>query len=228
MKFVLKQNNRDATDEEILNDLKKVAEVLNKKTLTTREYDQSKINRFNSAIFYRRIGSWNKALKKAGLKVRIQVDISDIELLENIEQVWLTLGRQPGRREMIKPISKYSERPYARRYGTWIKALQAFVEFMNSDIETKELTSSENKNILIKDDVFKHKTKRDPSLRLKVRVLMRDGNKCQLCGITVTGENIHFDHIKPWSKGGETVLENLRILCAPHNLAKGNIESDSQ
>jgi len=38
----------------------------------------------------------------------------------------------------------------------------------------------------------------------------------------VTGDNTHFDQIKPWSKGGETVLENLQVLCAKHNLAKGD------
>jgi len=74
--------------------------------------------------------------------------------------------------------------------------------------------------------LYKHKTKRNPSERLKVQVLMRDGNKCRLCGITVTGDNIHFDHIFPWSKGGETVLENIQVLCETHNLAKGNLEYD--
>ncbi|THU38508.1 HNH endonuclease [Niastella caeni] len=28
------------------------------------------------------------------------------------------------------------------------------------------------------------------------------------------GDDIHFDHIKPWAKGGETILENLQILCS--------------
>jgi len=74
------------------------------------------------------------------------------------------------------------------------------------------------------EQVSKHKTRRFPSERLKVQVLMRDGNKCRLCGIIVTGANIHFDHIKPWSKGGETVLENLQVLCELHNLAKGTLE----
>jgi hypothetical protein len=69
---------------------------------------------------------------------------------------------------------------------------------------------------------YKPKTKRSISDRLKVKVLIRDGNKCKLCGITVIGENIHFDHIKPWSKGGETIFENIQVLCAKHNLAKGN------
>lgn len=131
---------------------------------------------------------------------------------------------------MIRSISKYSERPYINKFGTWRKSLEAFVEYINSDLEQNqeiEETGLEEKDvdaIIGKENIFKHKTKRDISLRLKVQVLMRDGNKCKLCGIIVTGENIHFDHIKPWSKGGETVLENLQILCAPHNLAKGDIE----
>jgi 5-methylcytosine-specific restriction endonuclease McrA len=57
---------------------------------------------------------------------------------------------------------------------------------------------------------------------------MRDGNKCRLCGIIVTGNNIHFDHIQPWSKGGETTLENLQVLCDTHNLAKGDLEYDEK
>jgi 5-methylcytosine-specific restriction endonuclease McrA len=31
------------------------------------------------------------------------------------------------------------------------------------------------------------------------------------------------DHIVPWSKGGETILENLRTLCSKCNLGKGNV-----
>lgn len=33
--------------------------------------------------------------------------------------------------------------------------------------------------------------------------------------------NLHFDHIHPWSKGGETTLSNLQILCANCNWSKG-------
>ena len=35
---------------------------------------------------------------------------------------------------------------------------------------------------------------------------------------------LHVDHIKPWSKGGETILENLQTLCQKCNLGKSNIE----
>lgn len=53
---------------------------------------------------------------------------------------------------------------------------------------------------------------------------MRDGNHCKICGVKCD-EGLHkllFDHIKPWSKGGETTYENLRVLCKVCNEALGN------
>lgn len=129
---------------------------------------------------------------------------------------------------MRRPISKYSTRPYDKRFGNWRKALEAFVEFINSDNHNDEEVINAEETVTQTEIIFKHKTRRFPSERLKVQVLMRDGNKCRLCGITVTGDNIHFDHIQPWSKGGETVLENLQVLCEIHNLAKGNLEYDNK
>lgn len=56
-------------------------------------------------------------------------------------------------------------------------------------------------------------------------VLMKDGAKCKLCGATPQdGARLHVDHIIPWSKGGETVYENLQILCETCNIGKSNIE----
>jgi len=128
---------------------------------------------------------------------------------------------------LSQSFSKYSTERYINKFGTWRKALEAFVEFINSDNaqnqEIEEIEENSSETFHSNEVIFKHKTKRNPSERLKVQVLMMDGNKCRLCGITVTGENIHSDHILPWSKGGETVLENLQVLCAEHNLAKGNL-----
>ena len=115
-----------------------------------------------------------------------------------------------------------------RSFGTFRNALAAFVEFINfaNGIETEIIETQESiiEPTQEKEIVIRQNTKRLPSERLKVQVLMSDGNKCRLCGITLTGDNIHFDHVIPWSKGGETVLENLQILCVKHNLAKGNLE----
>jgi 5-methylcytosine-specific restriction endonuclease McrA len=71
-----------------------------------------------------------------------------------------------------------------------------------------------------------HKTGRDPSLRLRFRVMKRDNFSCRACGASPareTGITLHVDHIKAWSLGGETEEENLQTLCEPCNLGKSNV-----
>lgn len=60
-------------------------------------------------------------------------------------------------------------------------------------------------------------TRQIPS-RIKQLVYKRDGGRCVICSAT---DQLHFDHDLPFAKGGTSVLpENVRILCARHNLAK--------
>ena len=50
-------------------------------------------------------------------------------------------------------------------------------------------------------------------------VYERDKGQCTKCGST---ENLHFDHIIPFSKGGSSkTASNIQLLCAKHNLKKG-------
>jgi len=55
-------------------------------------------------------------------------------------------------------------------------------------------------------------------MHVRQDVASRDGNRCVGCGTTV---NLHFDHVLPHSHGGPSPLDNLRILCAASNLARG-------
>lgn len=223
MKYQLKDFNRNIPDIELLEDMKAVAAKLGVDKLSSRDYD-SNGGKYTAGTIGVRFGSWNNALEKAGLKLILKHNLSDIELFKNLENVWINLGRQPVSRDLKRPLSKFSPSAYITKFVTFRKALEAFVEFINSEDLNEEIDIIEHVTSEKDDEVvFKHKTKRFPSERLKVQVLMRDGNTCRLCGITLTGDNIHFDHIHPWSKGGETVLENIQVLCAPHNLAKGNL-----
>lgn len=53
---------------------------------------------------------------------------------------------------------------------------------------------------------------------IKLEVWARDGGKCITCGAT---DELHFDHILPYSKGGTSLkAENIQLLCARHNLEK--------
>lgn len=70
---------------------------------------------------------------------------------------------------------------------------------------------------------YKHKTKRDPSMSLRFEVLKRDLFKCCACGASPAKDasvELHIDHIIPWTKGGETIAENLQTLCSKCNLGK--------
>ena len=54
--------------------------------------------------------------------------------------------------------------------------------------------------------------------KIKKEVWVRDNGKCVICG---SRENLHFDHIIPYSKGGSSLVsENIQLLCAKHNLQK--------
>lgn len=53
---------------------------------------------------------------------------------------------------------------------------------------------------------------------IKKEVWSRDKGRCVICG---AADELHFDHDLPYSKGGASITaENVRILCARHNLEK--------
>src|SRR5947207_3420963 len=63
-------------------------------------------------------------------------------------------------------------------------------------------------------------TPRTPGERLRFLVFRRDNFSCQICGRSPAlhlGLVLHVDHVIPWSKGGETAIENLQTLCEPCN-----------
>jgi hypothetical protein len=55
---------------------------------------------------------------------------------------------------------------------------------------------------------------------VKLEVWQRDLGKCSICGAT---DELHFDHIVPFAKGGTSLTAaNVQLLCARHNLAKSD------
>jgi hypothetical protein len=76
------------------------------------------------------------------------------------------------------------------------------------------------------DEDFSQPIKKDlPHRRIiptqvKLEVWKRDRGKCTQCGAT---DELHFDHILPYSKGGTSITaENVQLLCARHNLQKSD------
>lgn len=70
------------------------------------------------------------------------------------------------------------------------------------------------------------RTSRNISDKLRYQVLKRDNFKCCACGASPAKDpavELHVDHIVPWSKGGETRIDNLQTLCSKCNLGKGDL-----
>ena len=218
--FELTPWNRGISDEELLVDLKRVAAEQGSQTVAYDEYDR--VGKCRSRTVEVRFGGWNKALERAGLTVTRRRDRTDEELLENLEQVWTKLGRQPRRQELRPPLSTASGGTYERRFGGWRHALEKFVEWVNS--EPIDSASSANSTSELNRSASEP---RFPSLRLKFIVMRRDRFSCCHCGKSPArdlGVILHVDHIKPWSQNGKTTLDNLQTLCESCNLGKSNLE----
>ncbi|WAC07637.1 MAG: HNH endonuclease signature motif containing protein [Thermodesulfobacteriota bacterium] len=57
---------------------------------------------------------------------------------------------------------------------------------------------------------------------IQFRVLKRENQVCRSCGKPVADDDIHFDHIIPWSKGGSTEESNIQLLCGTCNRKKSD------
>lgn len=58
--------------------------------------------------------------------------------------------------------------------------------------------------------------------RDKMAAYSRQNGICPICGRHYEFEEMEGDHIKPWSKGGETVPDNCQMLCRECNAKKSN------
>lgn len=218
MEIVFEDKCPHVSDDELINDLKATVTHLQKKTLTISEYDNH--GKYNSSTIMRRFGSWNNGLALAGINISNKFH-TDQELFDNLAMVWLRLGKQPSRRDLSHASSSISYKAYERRFGKWSTAVKAFVEYYNHSDGEYQFDINlpiDSSNVRIPP--------RDISLRLRFQVMRRDNFRCCYCGASPAKDpsvELHIDHIVPWSKGGETSLDNLQTLCSVCNLGKSNL-----
>lgn len=126
-------------------------------------------------------------------------------------------GKQPP--ELVKVYEKI--RPGIWVYNGIFRLTDAWQEVINSRKVFKfklelvdELNSSQDK-----EDFDIQRDRMIPS-SVKLDVWKRDKGRCVLCQ---SQDNLHFDHIIPFSKGGSSLTaDNIQLLCARHNLSKRN------
>ena len=238
MRFELNEFHRNVPDTELIEDLQRVSNQLKQDTVTIDDYNE--FGEFHATTLTRRFGSWFNCLAKASLKPsRSKIGITDEELFEEIENVWVKLGKQPKYSEM-RDISKYSIGTYEKRFGGWQKALEKFVEYISAEeneyepapievLEPSNCQRTTSNNTIELVPTSKHRTPRKINLRLRFKVLARDNYKCCACGASPAKDpsvELEVDHIIPWDKGGETLIENLQTLCHDCNLGKSNLMLD--
>ena len=214
-KFRLERVRAPVSNEELIADIRRVADLEGTNVISFRLYRKS--GNYDPTTAALRFGTWNEALVAAGLEVACERNITDERLFENLMRLWEHYGRQPRFRELACPPSVISSGPYQRRFQSWMNALEQFVGYANA----------QDARIPIPVETASgHRTGRDPSLRLRFGVMKRDNFCCRACGASPAlqpGLTLHVDHVKAWSVGGETVEENLQTLCEACNQGKSNV-----
>jgi len=64
------------------------------------------------------------------------------------------------------------------------------------------------------------RTSRNIPRDVMLQVVRRDGQICRLCHQNVQDDEVEFDHVIPFSRGGPTTAENLRLICRECNRKK--------
>ena len=112
---------------------------------------------------------------------------------------------------------------------------QLYNEFKDQKIDSKEIEEEISK-LMEDEDVTKKKgiyyyvlTRKEKYLNIRAfsknqkrEVYEKQKGICRSCNEHFTIEKMEADHIKPWSKGGQTVSDNCQMLCVTCNREKSS------
>lgn len=206
----------DYSDDAIAKELKRIATKLGKATVSKNDIETH--GKLSYSVVNKRFGSLRKALEFAGLTPQRYMNATDSELLKILVDLWETTLEKEGRTPQRKDLSTYgfpiSGDTYARRFGSWKKALIRAYESV-----TKEHLDEEGP---IEEEPGKAEARKSRTLSLRKRffVLKRDGFTCKICGANGPGVKLEVDHIVPVAEGGSDSLDNLQTLCFECNRGK--------
>jgi hypothetical protein len=126
---------------------------------------------------------------------------SDAEIVKVYEKIFDGIWSEKG-------FFKLTDYRYVND-GTYRKVFKYSLEEVEIDIEDN----------ILKENKLKPRTRIIPS-DIKKEVWARDKGRCVICGAS---DELHFDHDLPYSKGGTSItVDNVKILCARHNLQKSD------
>lgn len=101
MKFELSHDRRSITNQDLIVDMRCVANAHANSQFTQALYRQH--GKYGCTTTIKRFGTWNAAVEAAGLRVIRKKNISEQELFTALGELWIRLGRQPKYAELTKP-----------------------------------------------------------------------------------------------------------------------------
>lgn len=110
----------DITEEELIEELQNLAEKCGH---TPSNILMREDGPFHSNTYERHFGSWNDALREAGLDVQLPRDIDKSDLVEEFHRLADEVGRAPKQDEMSE-LGGYTIDPYIARWGTWNNVIE--------------------------------------------------------------------------------------------------------
>lgn len=218
------QRARAATADDMIAELRRVAKVVGRKSITRKDLlTHSEL--IGERAILNRFGSWRTALETAGLELASHGRRwTETDYFENLLETWTHYGRAPTYAEMNLSPSRISNGGYAVKFGTWGRAKQAFVERVNRDIQEGEREATHPRVPSPSPAKPRQEDQAGIPIGLRYQVLRRDRFRCVTCGRSPATDLdcvLHVDHVVPFSAGGKTRFENLRSLCQPCNVGKG-------
>ena len=111
--------NNKITEEDVFKDIQRVNSKV-EGTLIQKDYREYGKYSFGSVLYV--VGSWNEALRKAGIEVINYRNISKEKLKQEIQRLSEVLDRCPTSRDMEKE-GKFAVNTYLRNFGSWNDAL---------------------------------------------------------------------------------------------------------
>lgn len=140
-----------------------------------------------------------------------------------------------GKKSKISSVLKFKlSVKYVRDRAIWLQFKDSICSECNAFIMSDNYKLSETKEedieavILgiignLRVDPKRSFTSKDKAMMLSKITSDEEGKYvCNKCHQHFTAGELTIDHIKPWSKGGRTVLSNAQLLCRACNSRKGN------
>lgn len=204
---------------EVIESLKLFSEYIGGKPTSRAAYKNWSHKLVSPEVIYVMFGSWEEACRQAGVPLPGKKHrYLDRDLIEHMEKVWRYFERRPIERDLNQYNKIFGTTinrcVYRRRWGSFASFTKKLGQYKLGLITYEELAKRANDN-----------RRTAIPARLRAEVLLRDNYTCRDCGVSPRNSKrvkLEVHHIIPFSKGGETTMDNLVTNCKLCNVGKSD------